>query len=135
MTGTELIEYLSAEGFNVFPDPNFIPAEMDESQLPALFVFSTGGGQSDNDLPLDFPNFQVVLKGKSYSINPIRMHETETLAKALIKLLNKKVHYQIGKSYIYISRAIQSNPIPIGLDEKDRPIFSTNFSFKIQEFN
>ncbi|KIL46933.1 hypothetical protein KP77_25020 [Jeotgalibacillus alimentarius] len=63
------------------------------------------------------------------------MHETETLAKALIKLLNKKVHYQIGKSYIYISRAIQSNPIPIGLDEKDRPIFSTNFSFKIQEFN
>jgi hypothetical protein len=131
MTGKELIDYLTVEGFNVFPDANFIP-DLDESQLPALFVFGTGGGEADEDLPIQYPTFQVIIKGKNYKSDTSQMNSTENLAKKLINLMDKKGHYQIGKNFIYHSKAMQSNPIPIGLDIHDRPVFSTNFRFKLQ---
>jgi Bacteriophage minor capsid protein len=131
MTGKELIDYLSSQQFNMFPDPNYIP-DIEESQLPALFVFGSGGGESDSDLPIQYPTFQIILKGKSYKTEMSQMGSTEQLAKNLIKLLDKKIHYEIGSNYVYESRSMQSNPIPIGLDTYDRPTYSTNFRFKIQ---
>jgi len=133
MRAKELIEYLLSEGYNVYPDPNFIP-DLEESQLPALFVFGTGGGETDRDLPIQYPTFQVIVKGKNYKTDFTEMDSTEQLAKSLINLLDHKLHYTIGSNYIYESRSMQSNPIPIGLDEKDRPMFSTNFRFKLQPF-
>jgi Bacteriophage minor capsid protein len=131
MTGKELIDYLTAQQFNMFPDPNYIP-DIEESQLPALFVFVSGGGESDQDLPIEYPTFQVIVKGKSYKSDVKQMDLTEQLAKKLIKLLDKKIHYEIVSNYVYESRSMQSNPIPIGLDTYDRPTYSTNFRFKIQ---
>jgi Bacteriophage minor capsid protein len=131
MTGKELIDYLSAQQFKMFPDSNFIP-DLEESHLPALFVFSSGGSESDSDLPIQYPTFQVIVKGKSYKSDIGQMDLTEQLAKKLIKLLDKKIHYEIGSNYVYESRSMQSNPIPIGLDTYDRPTYSTNFRFKIQ---
>jgi hypothetical protein len=133
MRAKEFIDYLTAQGFNVFPDPNFMP-DIDESQLPALFVFGTGGSESDDDLPLMYPTFQVIIKGKSYKSDYTQMDKTEQLAKSLIKLLDKKIRYEIGNNLIYHSKAMQNNPIPIGLDTLDRPVFSTNFRFKLQPF-
>ncbi|MCU9614083.1 minor capsid protein [Caldibacillus lycopersici] len=132
MTGKELIEYLKGNGFKVFPDPNVMP-DVEESQLPALFVFGTGGRESDDDLPIDYPTFQIIVKGKNYKSDVTQMEKTEQLAKSLIKLLDKKIGYVIGNNYIYHSKAMQSNPIPIGIDTLDRPVFSTNFRFKLQE--
>jgi hypothetical protein len=133
MRAKELIDYLSTQGFNVFPDPNFIP-DLNESQLPALFVFGTGGSETDDDLPIEYPTFQVIIKGKSYKTDFTQMDKTEQLAKSLIRLLDKKIRYEIGNNLVYQSKAMQNNPIPIGLDTADRPVFSTNFRFKLQPF-
>jgi hypothetical protein len=133
MRAKELIDYLTAGGFNVFPDPNFIPADIPESQLPALFVFGTGGFESHKYLPLERPTFQVIIKGKSYKSNPLNMDLAEQEAKRLIDHLDKETNYLIGTSHVYESIAMQSNPIPLGLDPHDLPMFSTNFRFRVRE--
>jgi hypothetical protein len=132
MRAKELIDYLVLQNYNVFPDANFIP-DLEESQLPTLFVFGSGGSETDPDLPIQYPTFQVIVKGKSYKNDVNQMDLTEQLAKSLITSLDNKLHYKIGSSYIYQSKSAQSNPIPIGLDTFDRPTFSTNFRFKLQE--
>jgi hypothetical protein len=132
MTAKELINYLTDQGYNVYPDPNFIP-DLEESQLPALFVFGTGGFGSDDTLPIENPTFQVIVKGKSHKTDYTQMDATETLAKQLIIFLEKKNNYMVGNSLIYVSRAMQSNPIPLGLDIHDRPTYSTNFRFKLAQ--
>ncbi|KYC94366.1 hypothetical protein B4102_3587 [Heyndrickxia sporothermodurans] len=133
MRAKELIEYLTAEGFNVYPDANYMP-DVEESQLPALFIFGTGGGESDNDLPIEYPTFQIIVKGKNYKSDFTQMDKTEQLAMSLIKLLDNKIGYEIGNNHVYQSKAMQNNPIPIGIDIMDRPVFSTNFRFKLQPF-
>lgn len=131
MRAKEFINFLTSEGFNVYPDPNYIP-DVEESQLPALFVFGTGGGEPDDELPMEFPNFQVIVKGKSYMTDFSQMDETEQLAKSLINHVHTVDHRTIGNNLVYYIRSMQSNPIPIGLDTKDRPVFSTNFRLRIQ---
>ncbi|WP_172369565.1 minor capsid protein [Sporosarcina jiandibaonis] len=132
MTSDEFVEHLTLLGFNVYPDPNHMP-EVPESMLPALFVFGSGGFGSDPDIPIRYPSYQIVVKGKNYKTDYTQMSKTEAIAKNLIKALDQKTDYQIGGSTIYYSRSQTSDPIPIGLDEQDRPIYSTNFNFKIQE--
>ncbi len=132
MLAKHLIDYLSNQGFNVFPQPNFIPAEIQESQLPALFVFGTGGYGPDEMLPVTNPTFQVIVKGKNFKNDPMQMTSTEEIAQQVITLFHQKDNYVIGETHVYASQAIQSNPIPIGLDDKDRPVYSTNFLFKVR---
>ncbi|MEK3821369.1 minor capsid protein [Cytobacillus sp. FSL W8-0315] len=131
MRAKEFIDYLTKEGFNVFPDPNFIP-DVEESQLPALFVFGSGGSEPDEELPMEFPTFQVIVKGKSYKADSSQMDETEQLAKKLINRMHEINHKIIGANFVYFIRSMQSNPIPIGLDTFDRPVYSTNFRLRIQ---
>ncbi|MEC1714761.1 minor capsid protein [Schinkia azotoformans] len=133
MESKDLIQYLTDSGFNVFPDANFIPADITESQLPALFVFGTGGFASHDYLPFKNPTFQVIVKGKDYQGDYSQMSATESLANNLIQLLNNKSNYLIGNTEVIFSKAMQSNPIPLGLDDKSRPTFSTNFQFRIKE--
>lgn len=131
MRAQEFINFLTDEGFNMFPDPNFMP-EVEESQLPALFVFGSGGSEPDNELPMEFPTFQVIVKGKSYKADSSQMDKTEQLAKKLINRMHQVNHRLIGSNLVYYIRSVQSNPIPIGLDTLDRPVFSTNFRLRIQ---
>jgi hypothetical protein len=132
MRAKELIDYLTTQGYNVFPDPNFIPAELPESQLPALFVFGTGGYQPHADLFWERPTFQVIVVGKNYKQDFSQMDMTEQLAKQLIDHFEKKEGFIIGDSHIKESRALQSNPIPLGLDKQNRPQFSINLLFEIR---
>ncbi|WP_370221995.1 minor capsid protein [Cytobacillus sp.] len=131
MRAQEFINFLTNEGFNVFPDPNFIP-DVEESQLPALFVFGSGGGEPDDELPMEFPTFQVIVKGRSYKADSSQMDKTEQLAKQLINKMHQVNHRFIGDNLVYYIRSVQSNPIPIGLDTLERPVFSTNFRLRIQ---
>ncbi|MFE8697980.1 minor capsid protein [Cytobacillus sp. FJAT-53684] len=131
MRAKEIINHLSLEGFNVYPDANFMP-DVDESRLPALFVFGSGGAESSSDLPMEFPTFQIIVKGKSYKKDSNQMDKTEQLAKSLINHLHSINHQEIGSNLVYYVRSMQSNPIPIGLDTFDRPVYSTNFKLKIQ---
>jgi hypothetical protein len=131
MRAKELINFLISKGFNVFPDPNFIP-DVEESQLPALFVFGSGGGEPDDELPMEFPTFQIIVKGRNYKADSTQMDKTEVLAKDLINKLQDVTHELVGSSFVYYIRSVQSNPIPIGLDTLDRPTFSTNFRMRIQ---
>lgn len=131
MSAKELIDYLILLGFTVYPDPHHMP-EVPEDMLPCLFVFGSGGYGSDIDLPIKNPSFQIVVKGKNFKKNPQEMSNTENLAMSLISALDQMTNYTIGGNTIYHSRSQQSNPIPIGLDINDHPIFSTNFNFKLQ---
>ncbi|MBB6689908.1 hypothetical protein H7B90_00690 [Cohnella xylanilytica] len=133
MLATELIQYLTAAGYSVYPDPNFIPADLPEAKLPCLFVMGTGGYEPHAYVPTERPTFQVIVKGKSYKTIPDNMAATEALAKGLIKHLHRRVNYGVGETHVFSSIAIQSSPIPLGLDDKDHPMFSTNFMFYTKE--
>ena len=106
--------------------------DVEESQLPALFVFGSGGSEPDDELPMEFPTFQVIVKGKSYLSDFTQMDKTEQLAKSLINKVKEVDHGIIGANLVYYIRPMQSNPIPIGLDTRDRPVYSTNFRLRIQ---
>jgi len=133
LLANDLISYLSAAGFTVYPDPNFIPADLPETKLPCLFVFGTGGYAPHNYVPTERPTFQILVKGKSYKAKPANMAETEALAKQLIKHFHRRPNYQVGGASVFSSLAQQPNPIPLGLDDKDRPMYSTNFMFYTKE--
>lgn len=133
MLASDLIAYLTDAGFTVYPDPNYIPAELPETKLPCLFIFGTGGYAPHEYVPTEKPTFQVIVKGKSYKALPANMAATEVLAKRLIKHLHRRSNYTVGSVHVFSSTAIQSSPIPLGLDDKDRPMYSTNFMFYTKE--
>lgn len=131
MRTKELIDHLIAMNFRVFPQPNFMP-DLEESQLPALFVMGAAGSEADRDLPIEYPAFQIIVKGKNFQDNPGQMDKTEQLSKELINKLRTEKQIIIGGNLVYYIRARQSEPIPIGIDTKERPTFSTNFYMKVQ---
>ncbi|MEK4117693.1 minor capsid protein [Paenibacillus sp. FSL W8-0919] len=133
MLANDLITYLTDAGFSVFPDPNFIPAELPESKLPCLFIFGTGGYAPHEYVPTERLTFQIIVKGKSYKALPENMAAAESLAKQLIRLLHRRSNYMAGNTHVYSSTAAQSSPIPLGLDDQDRPMYSTNFVFYVKE--
>ena len=133
MLANDLITYLTSAGFTVYPDPNFLPADIPESKLPCLFVFGTGGFAPHEYVPTKRPTFQVIIKGKSYKTLPANMTETEALGNQLIKHLHRRANYQAGTAWVISSTASQPAPISLGLDDKDRPVFSTNFVFYVKE--
>ena len=132
MLAIDLINHLTAAGYNVYPDPNFIPADLPETKLPCLFVFGTGGYAPHEYVPTERPTFQVIVKGKSYKALPANMAAAESLAKQLINQLHRCPNYTVGTTHVFSSTASQPNPIPLGIDEKDRPMFSTNFTFFVK---
>ncbi|MGG1879368.1 minor capsid protein [Paenibacillus cisolokensis] len=133
MVADDLIAYLEDSGYTVYPDPNFIPADLPERKLPCLFVFGTGGYAPHKYVPTERPTYQVIVKGKSYKALPANMAAAEALAKQLIKDLHRRSNYTAGGTHVLSSMAIQSTPIPLGLDDQDRPMYSTNFLFYTKE--
>lgn len=132
---SNLIEYLKSAGFSVFPDPNFMPDKISDHLLPACFVFGSGGYAPHAYVPTERPTFQIIVKGKSYKTNPTSMLEAEVAAKAVIKHFHRKVNYFIGNNRVFSSQAEQPNPIPLGQDEHDRPVYSVNLLFYLMEDN
>lgn len=130
MLSEDLISFLALSGFNVFPDEGFIPADIPDDKLPCLFVFGTGGYAPHDYIPRDSPTYQVIIKGKSYKANPANKAAAAAEAKRLINFLHRKHNYTAGSAYVWSSRASQSNPISLGIDERDRPMYSTNFIFQ-----
>ncbi|GGH17316.1 minor capsid protein [Paenibacillus segetis] len=132
MLANDLITYLTASGYTVYPDANFIPADLPETKLPCFFVMDSGGYAPHDYVPTERPTFQVIVKGKSYKALPANMAITEALAKKLVNQLHRKPNYMVGSTYAFSSKAMQ-RPIYLGLDEKDRPMYSTNFMFYSKE--
>ncbi|MNO41860.1 hypothetical protein D3C76_320390 [compost metagenome] len=132
MLASELIAYLTAAGYSVYPDPNFIPADPVEAKLPTLYVMDSGGYPPDKYVPTQRPTYQIIVKGKSYKTSPVNLAATEALAKTLKKLLHRKPNYMIGSTYVFASTETMQ-PIYLGLDEKDHPMYSTNFEFYSKE--
>lgn len=133
MLSEELIGYLTLSGFSVYPDANFIPPDMPEAKYPCLFVMGSGGFAPHSYVPTERPTYQIIVKGKSYKTLPANMATTEAYAKELITHLHRRSNYLIGSAYVFSSLAMQPNPIPLGLDIHDRPMFSTNFVFHARE--
>jgi hypothetical protein len=133
LLGADLITYLSANGFSVSPVANFIPADTPDSKLPALYIMGSGGFAPHDYVPTERPTFQIIVKGKSFKTAAANMAATEAEAKRLIKYLNRRVNYYIAGELIFSSKAMQSNPIYLGADELNRPMYSTNFVFYLRE--
>lgn len=132
MLANDLIDYLTREGYTVYPDPNYLPADLQEAKYPCLFVFGSGGYAPHEYVPTERPTFQVIVKGKSYKTLPANMSATEALVNRLKELLHRRPNYRAGSAYVYSSVAMQQ-PIYLGLDEKDRPMYSINFMFYTKE--
>lgn len=132
MLAIELIAYLTAAGYTVYPDANYIPADLPETKLPCLFVMDSGGHPPDKYVPTQRPTYQIIVKGKSYKALPSNMAATEALAKELGKLLHRKSNYMIGNTYVFSSTETMA-PIYLGLDARDQPMYSTNFEFYSKE--
>lgn len=132
MQSNDLIQYLTAEGYTVYPDANFIPADIPENKLPCLFVMDTGGFAPHDYVPTERPTWQIIVKGRSYKTNPLNMAETEAIANQLKALFHRKSNYKIGSTHVFSSLAMQQ-PIYLGLDDSDRPMYSVNFVFYTRE--
>lgn len=132
MLASDLINFLTGAGYSVYPDANFIPADLPEAKFPCLFVEDSGGPPPDDYVPTERPSYQIIVKGKSYKAAPANMAAAEAVAKGLSKLLHRESNYMVGSTYVFSSTATMQ-PIFIGLDEKDRPIYSTNFEFYAKE--
>lgn len=133
MQSKELIDYLTLSGFTVYPDANFIPPDMPEDKYPCMFVMGSGGFAPHSYVPTERPTYQIIVKGKSYKTLPANMVTTEAYAKEVITHLHRRPNYLVGSAYVFSSLAMQSNPIYLGLDAHDRPMFSTNFVFHVRE--
>lgn len=132
MLANDLITFLTSAGYTVYPDENFIPADLAENKHPCLFVFGTGGYAPHDYVPTERPTYQVIVKGKSFKALPANMAATKALAQQLEKLIHRKVNYMIGTTHVFSSKAMQQ-PIYLGLDDKDRPMYSINFMFYTKE--
>lgn len=133
MLGADLIAYLTGSGFSVSPIANFIPADTPDNKLPAIFVMGSGGFAPHEYVPTERPTFQMIVKGKSFKTNAANLAATEAEAKRLIKFLHRRSNYFVGGSLVFSSTAMQSNPIFLGVDEQNRPMYSTNFMFYLRE--
>ncbi|NMH68614.1 hypothetical protein HF072_07445 [Bacillus sp. RO3] len=131
MRAKEFIDHLSSFGYSVFPDANIMP-ELEVTRGPTLFVMGSASSSAERDLPIEYPSFQVIVKGENYKNDVHQMDKTEQLAKQVINDISTEIKEVIGQNIVYYIRANQSNPIPIGLDDQYRPVFSTNFSLKVQ---
>ncbi|QWU17393.1 hypothetical protein SAMN04487895_104221 [Paenibacillus sophorae] len=132
MLASDLISFLSASGYTVYPDANFIPADIPDAKLPCLFVQDSGGYAPGEFVPTERPTYQIIVKGKSYKTNPANMAAAEVVAKGLVKRLHRLANYQAGSTHVFSSTAAQQ-PIYLGLDAMDRPMYSTNFIFYTKE--
>lgn len=132
MQTKELIEYLTSLGYSVYPTPNHVPDLDNEFLFPCLFVIANGGGSTDIELPIQYPSYQVILKGKNALIDPLQFELTEVVGQTLIDLLDQKENFRIGKNTVYYCRSQTSSPIPIGMDLKNRPTYTINLDFKLQ---
>ncbi|MFF2910009.1 minor capsid protein [Paenibacillus sp. NPDC057934] len=132
MVANDLIAYLTASGYTVYPDANFLPADLPETKLPCLFVFGTGGYAPHGYVPTERPTFQVIVKGKSYKTLPTNMAATERLANEIKKKLHRRANYLAGSADVFSSTAAQP-PIYLGLDDNNRPMYSINFIFYTRE--
>jgi hypothetical protein len=124
----DLITFLTTSGFNVYPRSNY-KTDVDEAKLPAFFIFTNGGLQPHQEIEEDNPTFQAIIEGKSESSNISSMDDAETEGQRLIDFLHQKHNFVIGSRYVHYCVAQQTNPIPLGLNEKKRPRFSMNFRF------
>lgn len=132
MRSIELIGYLTAVGYSVYPDPNFIPGTLPENKCPCLFVFDSGGESPHDYVPTERPTYQIIIKGKSFKSNPANMAATQSIAKGLVNHLHRRANYLVGSTEVLSSTAAQQ-PIYLGLDDQDRPMYSTNFNFYCKE--
>nr|WP_269636716.1 minor capsid protein [Paenibacillus forsythiae] len=123
---------MTASGYTVYPDANYIPADLPEAKLPCLFVQDSGGYAPGDYVPTERPTYQIIIKGKSYKTNPANMAATEGVAKGLVRMLHRRVNYEAGSTHVFSSTADQQ-PIYLGLDAMDRPMYSTNFIFYVKE--
>lgn len=124
MLAIDLAQYLAANGLGTIGQDLFVsfqPPTPDE----CVSVYDTGGYAPDVEVPLRDPTFQVLCRAPDY---PVAMAK----AQAVFDLLHAKSNYQLGSSWVYLSRAEQE-PTPLGPDENGRHEVSVNFHFKTRE--
>ncbi len=100
---------------NSFPKSNLAPNDCSAVKLTGGFPTSQWTGKKQ-------PSFQIRVRGDTNDTA-----ETEERAYKIHEALMNLTNVKIGSSSVVIIRAMNSVPLPIGVDENDRPIYSMNF--------
>ncbi len=87
----------------------------------AVVIYETGGAASEVEFGLDYPTFQVMVRGEAGGYQAVR-----TKIQAIFEILHNSEENMPGSSYVNIT-GIQSAPLSLGRDETKRPQLSWNF--------
>lgn len=111
----DALTFSEAAGGNVFVDT--LPQAPDT----AVGIYYTGGAEASSKDPEDLPNVQIIVRGTADPRTGLGLwHEIYSVLHGL-----RNVTLPDGEVIIYCL-AIQSAPVPIGPDEKQRRRYSMN---------
>ena len=119
----ELIKYIkSLVPFSLYP--NAFPTTSEDEC--GVVTISAGIG-IDSDTGVKRPGFQILIRGKAKD-----SAKTEERAYEIFEALANKKEQQIGGLSVVIIRPNGSAPFYIGMDERERPLYSMNFTTVIR---
>lgn len=98
---------------------------MPENAKTAVCIYDTGGQPPEQEIPVDYPTFQFLIRSHKYTIS-------ENYGKALYELFNRKMNYEIESVPVMYSRAVALPQSLGGVDEKNRFTFSLNIQMKVK---
>lgn len=103
---------------------------MPDTPNNAVAVMTDAGTAQLSKLPVDTPGAQILVRGEERSTV-----ETYELAAAIYAEMQCLDAVTIGSGphaiYVIGCSCLQSGPIPIGRDEKNRPEYSLNFQLRV----
>jgi hypothetical protein len=120
MKTKDFVTYLESQ----FPSYRFAPNYLDADATGlSIGVFATGG-DPDDELPIEESSFQILIRAEQNNFD-----QGEDVGFEFIRHFDKRVAFTVGDRHVFASSAVQSQPIPLVMDEKNHPRFSVNFEF------
>jgi hypothetical protein len=99
-----------------------------ESPDNCAYVKLTGGFPT-RESGVKQPSFQIVVRSGSSQVD---WNKSEEIANKIYEELTNLQEVSIGQYSITIIRCMNSNPLYLGSDENDRPLYSINFQMVVR---
>ncbi len=122
----QIATYLQANGVGTLATDLFISYLPEDSHLPCVGVFDTGGIQPDKYLPMKHPTFQVFIRAASFDAG-------KTKLAAIRALLHQKMNSTlvVGEDYFFYIFALSEGG-HIGRNDAGMDEFTMNFEALIR---
>lgn len=117
--------YISENIVELRQGVNFFIGNMPENAKTAVCIYHTGGQPPEQEVPVDYPTFQFLIRSNKYA-------EAERISNALYRLLNRDMNFLIDDIPVMYTRAIALPQSLGGVDDKNRFTFSLNIQMKVK---